>query len=57
MYLQDIREKIDDGEWLEVTDEELISTADENETDNATRLVRDEPRMDPKENESLLLVT
>jgi len=52
MYLQDIREKIDDGEWLEVTDGELISTADENETDNATRLVRDEPRMDPKENES-----
>ena len=52
MYLQDIREKMDDGEWLEVTDGELISTADENETDNATRLVRDEPRMDPKENES-----
>ena len=52
MYLQDIRQKIDDGEWLEVSDEELLSTADQNETDNATRLVRDEPRMDPKENES-----
>jgi len=52
MYLQDIREKIDDGEWLEVSDEELLSTSDQNETDNATRLVRDEPRMDPKENES-----
>ena len=52
MYLQDIREKIDDGEWLEVTDAELISTSDQNETDNATRLVRDEPRMDPKENDT-----
>ena len=50
MYLQDIREKIDTGEWLDVTDEELISTGQANETDNATRLVRDEPRMDPKEN-------
>ena len=52
MYLQDIREKVDSGEWLEVTDGELISTGQQNETDNATRLVRDEPRMDPKENES-----
>jgi len=52
MYLQDIRGKIDDGEWNEVTDEELLSTSDGNETDNATRLVRDEPRMDPKENET-----
>ena len=51
MYLQDIRGKIDSGEWLEVTDEELLSTSDQNETDNATRLVRDEPRMDPKEND------
>jgi len=50
MYLQDIREKVDSGEWLKVTDEELISTGQQNETDNATRLVRDEPRMDPKEN-------
>jgi len=52
MYLQDIRGKIDSGEWLEVTDQELLSTSDGNETDNATRLVRDEPRMDPKENET-----
>ena len=52
MYLQDIRGKMDDGEWLEVTDEELLSTSDGNETDNSTRLVRDEPRMDPKENET-----
>ena len=52
MYLQDIREKIDSGDWLDVTDEELLSTGEQNETDNATRLVRDEPRMDPKENET-----
>ena len=52
MYLQDVREKIESGEWLDVTDEELLSTGQQNETDNATRLVRDEPRMDPKENET-----
>jgi len=52
MYLQDIRDKVDSGEWLDVTDEELISTGQQNETDNATRLVRDEPRMDPKDNAS-----
>ena len=52
MYLQDIREKIDAGEWLDISDEELLSTGEQNETDNATRLVRDEPRMDPKENDT-----
>jgi len=52
MYLQDVREKIKNGEWLEVTDEELLSTTDQSEQDNTTRLVRDEPRMDPKENEA-----
>jgi len=52
MYLQDVREKIKSGEWLDVTDEELLSTSDQSEQDNTTRLVRDEPRMDPKENES-----
>ena len=52
MYLQDVRQKIDAGEWLEVSDEELMSTSDQSEQDNTTRLVRDEPRMDPKENEA-----
>ena len=51
MYLQDIRQKMDAGEWLDVSDEELLSANDANEQDNTTRLVRDEPRMDPKENE------
>ena len=52
MYLQDVRAKMTSGEWLEISDEELLSTTDESEQDNTTRLVRDEPRMDPKENES-----
>ena len=52
MYLQYVRAKMTSGEWLEISDEELLSTTDESEQDNTTRLVRDEPRMDPKENES-----
>ena len=52
MYLQDVRAKMTSGEWLEISDEELLSSTDESEQDNTTRLVRDEPRMDPKENES-----
>jgi len=52
MYLQDIRSKIESGEWLELTDEELISTSDYDETDNSTRLARLDPRMDPQENET-----
>jgi hypothetical protein len=51
MYLQDIKDKMESGEWLEVSEEELLSANDANEQDNTTRLVRDEPRMDPKENE------
>ena len=51
MYLQDIKDKMESGEWLEISEEELLSANDANEQDNTTRLVRDEPRMDPKENE------
>ena len=51
MYLQDIKDKMESGEWLEVNEEELLAANDANEQDNTTRLVRDEPRMDPKENE------
>ena len=50
MFLQDVRQKMDSGEWNEVTDEELLSSASEADTENSTRLVRDEPRMDPLEN-------
>tara|TARA_R110002020_G_scaffold15674_1_gene56077 strand:- start:231 stop:2426 length:2196 start_codon:yes stop_codon:yes gene_type:complete len=52
MYLQDIRSKINSGEWLELSDEELIASSDYDETDNSTRLARLDPRMDPKENET-----
>ena len=51
MYLQDIKDKMESGEWLEISEEELLAANDANEQDNTTRLVRDEPRMDPKENE------
>ena len=51
MYLQDIKDKMESGDWLEVNEEELLAANDANEQDNTTRLVRDEPRMDPKENE------
>ena len=52
MFLQDIRQKIDSGEWNEVSDEELISSSTEADMENTTRLVRDEPRMDPLENDT-----
>jgi hypothetical protein len=50
MFLQDVRQKMDSGEWNKVTDEELLSSSSEADTENSTRLVRDEPRMDPLEN-------
>jgi DNA-binding protein YbaB len=50
MFLQDVRIKIKSGEWKEISDEELLSSAAEADTENTTRLVRDEPRMDPLEN-------
>ena len=50
MFLQDVRQKIELGEWKEVSDEELLASASEADTENTTRLVRDEPRMDPLEN-------
>tara|TARA_R110000824_G_scaffold75912_2_gene192513 strand:+ start:889 stop:3072 length:2184 start_codon:yes stop_codon:yes gene_type:complete len=50
MFLQDVRQKMDSDEWLEVSDEELMSSASEADTENTTRLVRDEPRMDPLDN-------
>ena len=46
MYIQDIVQKMDEGEWNKLSVGELLSTG-EAEDDNSTRLVRDEPRMDP----------
>jgi hypothetical protein len=46
MYIQDVVQKMDEGEWNKLSVGELLSTG-EAEDDNTTRLVRDEPRMDP----------
>ena len=46
MYVQDVVQKMDEGEWKRLSVGELLSTG-EAEDDNTTRLVRDEPRMDP----------
>jgi TolA-binding protein len=46
MYVQDVLARMNDGEWHPLTVEQLLSTTTA-EDDNTTRLVRDEPRMDP----------
>ena len=46
MYVQDVVQKMDEGEWKRLSVGELLSTG-EAEDDKTTRLVRDEPRMDP----------
>jgi len=51
MYLQDIRQKMDSGEWNELSDGELLTTTSD-EDDNTTKLVRDEPREDPLDNDA-----
>ena len=51
MYLQDVRGKMDSGEWNELSDGELLTTTSD-EDDNTTRLVRDEPREDPLDNDA-----
>jgi len=51
MFVQDVMEKVDSGEWLKISKEELISSTSGSETDNTTRLTRDEPRTDPLEND------
>jgi len=52
MYLLDIRAKMDEGEWLDISDEELLAADDGNEMVHTTRLVRDEPRTDPLDNDA-----
>lgn len=51
MYVQDVRKKIEDGEWLDVPVEKLLAT-ETDEEDNATRLIRDEPREDRLDNDA-----
>ena len=49
MFAQDAMERIDSGEWKKLTLEQLLTTTDE--TDDTTRLTREEPREDPLEDD------
>jgi hypothetical protein len=51
MYIQDVRHKMDEGEWIDVPVGELL-TSETDESDNTTRLVRDEPREDRLDNDA-----
>ena len=51
MYIQDVQQKIKEGEWFDVPIGELLA-ADSDDKDNSTRLVRDEPREDRLDNEA-----
>jgi hypothetical protein len=51
MYIQDVRQKMEDGEWIDIPVEELLAS-ENNEDDNTTRLVRDEPREDRLDNDA-----
>jgi len=51
MYIQDVRQKMEDGEWIDISIGELLSS-DTDDTDNSTRLVRDEPREDRLDNDA-----
>ena len=51
MYVQDVRQKMDQGEWLDVPIGELLAS-ETDESDNTTRLVRDEPREDRLDNDA-----
>jgi len=51
MYIQDVRQKMDDGEWIDIPTGELLSS-DTDDADNTTRLVRDEPREDRLDNDA-----
>jgi len=51
MYIQDVRQKMEDGEWIDIPVEELLAS-ENSEDDNTTRLVRDEPREDRLDNDA-----
>ena len=51
MYVQDVIQKMEQGEWKELSIGELLTTAND-EDDNTTRLIRDEPRENPLDNDS-----
>jgi hypothetical protein len=51
MYVQDVRQKMEDGEWIDIPVGELLASGDD-EDDNTTRLIRDEPREDRLDNDA-----
>ncbi len=51
MYIQDVRQKMVDGEWIDIPVAELLSS-ETDEEDNTTRMIRDEPREDRLDNDA-----
>jgi len=51
MYVQDVRQKMIDGEWLDIPIGELLAS-ETDEEDNTTRMIRDEPREDRLDNDA-----
>ncbi len=51
MYIQDVQQKIKEGEWIDIPIGELLAS-DSDDSDNSTRLVRDEPREDRLDNDA-----
>jgi len=51
MYVQDVRQKMIDGEWLDIPIGELLAS-DTDEDDDTTRMIRDEPREDRLDNDA-----
>jgi len=49
MFVQDVMQKMEDGEWNKLTTSQLLSAAKED--DDTIRLTREEPRTDPLEDE------
>jgi len=51
MYIQDVRQKMADGEWIDIPVGELLAS-ETDEEDNTTRMIRDEPREDRLDNDA-----
>ena len=51
MYIQDVRQKMVDGEWIDIPVGELLAS-ETDEEDNTTRMIRDEPREDRLDNDA-----
>jgi len=51
MYIQDVRQKMIDGEWIDIPVGELLAS-ETDEEDNTTRMIRDEPREDRLDNDA-----